>query len=114
MAMKETEKLEMVKTVLNIADSAEDQRIGVFLSAAAKEIMSWRYSYSDQFRNRDDLDEVPVEYEMTQVFAVVAGYSQSGAENETAHSENGVSHTFRYSDMVAYIRSHVIPVVKIL
>lgn len=114
MAMKSADKLAMVKSILNIEDTAEDKRIEVFLSAAAREIMSWRYSYSDQFHYSDDPGEVPVEYEMTQVFAVVAGYSQSGAENETAHSENGVSRTFKHSDMVAYIRSHVIPLVKVM
>ena len=51
---------------------------------------------------------------MTQVHAVIAGYSISGAENQTAHSENGISRSFKYEDMIAYIRSHVIPIVKVI
>lgn len=48
-----------------------------------------------------------VRFDNVQIMACVAGYGLSGAENQTAHSENGISRTFKYEDMVAYIRSHV-------
>lgn len=51
---------------------------------------------------------------MTQINAVIAGYSISGAEGEVTHSENGISRTFKYEDMVNYIRSHVIPIAKVI
>lgn len=111
--MLDTEKLSMVKTVMAIAesDTSEDSRITVYLSAAAKEIIAWRYSYSAA---ETPVLVVPDEYEMTQVFAVVNGYSQSGAEGQTSHGENGISRSFKYDDMIAYIRSHVIPLCGVL
>lgn len=105
------EKIEMVRALLDIAEltPAEDARIAVYLTAAEKEILSWRYSLSSK-----KVDTVPPEYEMTQVFAVIAGYSQSGAENQLAHTENGIARQFKHADMIAYIRSHVTPIAGIL
>ena len=107
--MTTDEKLTMVKTLLEVSGEAEDARIKVYLAAAEKEIISWRYSLSSQ-----KVTAVPEEYEMTQVFGVVAGYSQSGAENQLAHTENGITRQFKYADMIAYIRSHVLPIVGCL
>lgn len=105
------EKLNTVKQILGIGDDSEDELLTIYLTVAGKEIVSWRYSYAPE---QEDEREVPGEYDMTQVFAVIAGHSQGGAENQTSHSENGISRTFKYEDMIAYIRSHVIPYAKIL
>ena len=109
--MSDNEKLEMVKIILEISpeDQSSDELISAYLTLAAKEILSWRYSYSSQ-----SLSEVPPEYDVTQVMAVVAGYSQGGAENQLQHGENGIQRTFKYADMVAYIRAHVIPLCKVM
>lgn len=107
--MTADEKLLTLKIVLEIEDNSEDKVLNTYLSMAEREIISWRYSRITE----DTPTEVPAEYEQTQIFAVVAGYSQGGAENQTSHSENGISRTFKYEDMIAYIRSHVIPFVKI-
>lgn len=107
--MNDSEKLSMIKSMLGFEDAFEDKRLTAYLDASKREILAWRYSYSAEAP-----DEVPAEYEMTQVSAVVAGYSQSGAENQTSHSENGISRAFKYEDMIAYIRSHVIPIVKVM
>lgn len=107
--MSDAEKMSMIKSMLGFEDVSEDNRLTAYLDASKSEILAWRYSYSSEVPT-----EVPAEYEMTQVSAVVAGYSQSGAENQTSHSENGISRTFKYEDMIAYIRSHVIPIVKVM
>lgn len=107
--MSDAEKLSMIKSMLGFEDAYEDKRLTAYLDASEREILAWRYSYSTEVPK-----EVPSEYEMTQVSAVVAGYSQSGAENQTSHSENGISRTFKYEDMIAYIRSHVIPIAKVI
>lgn len=106
--MTNAEKLAMLKSILAMDDS-EEERLTVYLSASEKEILTWRYSYSE---NAPEV--IPAEYEMTQIFAVISGYSQSGAENQLSHSENGVSRSFKYEDMIAYIRSHVVPIVKVM
>ena len=99
--MSDNEKLDMVKTILEISpeDQSSDELISAYLTLAAKEILSWRYSYSSQ-----SLSEVPPEYEVT----------QGGAENQLQHGENGIQRTFKYEDMVAYIRAHVIPLCKVM
>lgn len=109
--MTDAEKLKMVKTILNIdeADIVDDTRIATYLTVAGREILTWRYSYG-----ATEVTEVPADYEMTQIYAVVAGYSQSGAENQRQHTENGISRVFRYEDMIQYIRANVIPFVKVL
>lgn len=104
-----TEKVEMVMALLGETGSALEEKIEVYLKAAAKEIIAWRYSYTG-----NSVEEVPEEYEMTQIHAVIAGYTLSGAENQTLHSENGVQRTFKYSDMLSYIRAHVIPKVGVI
>lgn len=111
--MTAEEKLAMLKTLLDIpaADTSEDARLTVYLSVAEKEILGWRYSYSSV---TPTITVVPDEYEMTQIFAVIAGYSQSGAENQTSHNENGISRSFSYPDMVHYIRANVIPICGVL
>ena len=107
--MTVTEKVEMVMALLGEADPSLESKVEVYLAAAAKEIISWRFSYA-----KKSVSEVPEEYEMTQIHAVVAGYTLSGAENQTFHNENGIQRTFKYSDMLDYIRAHVVPKVGVI
>lgn len=108
--MTDADKLEQVKLLLGVTagDMSQDSLISAYLSMAEKEIISWRYSYTGR-----EVTAVPTEYETTQIMAVVAGFSQGGAENQTRHSENGIDRYFKYEDMVAYIRAHVIPIARI-
>lgn len=106
--MTDQEKLTMLKTFLNLNDNTEDVKLGVYLSASAKEIIAWHYG------NNTTITTVPKEYEMTQIQSVVAGYNLIGAENEKVHNENGINRTFRYSDMIQYIRNEVTPYAKLL
>ena len=107
MSMSAAEKLTMVKSILRISDTSEDSLIGTYLDIAKREIISWRYSYADPAKVPTD---VPVDYEMTQVMAVVAGYTQSGVENQVLSVENGIHRHFRHTDMIDYIRANVIPI----
>ena len=102
--MTSDEKLDMLSVLLN-PSKEESGRLEVYLQMAEKEILAWRYSYASQIPQ-----SVPEEYEMTQIHAVLAGFSISGAENQTQHSENGINRMFKYPDMVAYIRSNVLPI----
>ena len=101
--MTDTEKLAQVKSLMNITGTGSDAQLAVFLSFAQSEILSWLYSG----KTPDGVTDVPARYEPTQVMSVVAGYGLQGAENQTAHSENGISRTFKHEDMISYIRSHV-------
>lgn len=109
MSMPVSEKLNMVKSILRIADNSEDDLITTYLNMAKKEILGWRYSHASDAPN-----DVPDEYEMTQVQAVINGYTQSGNEGQSHHSENGTQMTFDFSDMVNYIRKSVIPIARVI
>jgi len=101
--MTDAEKLSQLKALLQITDTTQDATLAVYLSFAKSEILSWLYSG----KTPEGVTDVPVQYEPTQVMACVAGFSQSGADGQLTHSENGISRTFKHEDMVAYIRSHV-------
>ena len=107
MAMTAAEKLAMVKSILRISDTSEDDLITTYLGMAKQEIIRWRYSYADPSIVPTD---VPVDYEMTQIMAVVAGYTQSGVENQVLSVENGIHRHFHHTDMIEYIRANVIPI----
>ncbi|MFA5675450.1 MAG: phage head-tail connector protein [Christensenellales bacterium] len=102
--MSDAEKLAQVKSLMNITDTDLDAQLAVFLSFAKNEILAWLYSG----KTPDGVTDVPAQYEPTQLMAVVAGYGLIGAENQVAHIENGVHRSFKYEDMIAYIRAHVI------
>ena len=105
--MTANEKLDMVKTIMG-TDAPSDAEITSYLSAAKSEILSWRYSYAASIP-----DEVPAEYEMTQVQAVINGFTQRGNEGQNVSIENGIHRHFAYSDMVRYIRANVIPIARV-
>lgn len=88
---------EKIRTVeLLLGESAEDELIGAYLSMAESEILSW-----------SGAESVSPNYDTVQIMAVIAGYNLIGTENQTSHSENGISRVFKHSDMGAYIRNNV-------
>ena len=111
MSMSTADKLAKVKAVLNIANDSLDTTLTAYLDIASREIISWRYSLAP---SETVPTEVPVEYEMTQVMAVVTGFTQRGAEGETMHQENGFIHRFSYPDMLHYIHVNVLPIARVI
>lgn len=106
--MKDVDKLSMLKTMLAIDDNNSDDLLSTYLTFAKNEILSWRYSYAE-----DMPVQVPREYEMTQIQAVVNGFTQRGAEGQIFSIENGIHRHFVYADMVRYIRANVIPMARL-
>lgn len=86
------------------------ERLTAYLEMSRDEILGWRYSYNPD----STITDVPAEYETVQIYAVLTGLNLIGAEGEISHSENGINRTYNYSGMVEYIRSKVIPKVKIV
>ena len=110
--MTDAEKLAKIQTLLD--DGGEvpaPSTLADYLDLAGKEILYWRYHLVGDVP--DDVTTVPIKYEVVQIYAVVAGYTHAGAEGQTAHSENGISRTFIYSDMVDYIHDHVLPYARV-
>lgn len=52
--------------------------------------------------------ETPLgEFDTVVISACVAGFSQSGADGQLSHSENGISRSWKYDSMVAFLRANV-------
>lgn len=110
--MTDAEKLATVKTLLGDGgDVPSDADLTVYLTLAKQEIILWRFHLVGG--PPADMTEVPVQYEPTQVYSVVAGYTQAGAEGEQTHVENSVHRHFRYSDMLDYIHNKVTPYARV-
>ena len=103
--MTTAEKLLMVKSILRIDDTSMDSLLETYLNVAKSEIIGWRYSYV-----KVKPTDVPAEYEMTQINAVVFGFTQSGNEGQNVSIENGIHRHFSYPDMLRYIRANVIAI----
>lgn len=101
------QKCEMLKNFLKITSDSSDYELFVCLDFAKREILNWLYSSYQKVP--DDVTEVPDKYATIQVMACVVGYSLSGVEGQTSHTEGGISRTFKHDDMVAYIRSRITP-----
>lgn len=108
--MTDLEKLAQVKSLMNITGTDLDSQLAVFLSFAKSEIIGWLYSGKPPY----GVTDVPARYESVQVMAVVVGYSQQGAEGQLHHNENNVVRIWKHEDMVAYIRSRVIPYIGVI
>ena len=111
--MEPSEKLAMLRVLLrNDEGAADDDILTALLTYAEAEILAWMYrSYPDV---PEGVDGVPREYEMIQIHAALIGYNMSGAEGQTAHSENGTVRQFAYSDMAAFIHKNVTPYAYVL
>ena len=103
-----TEKRNMLHKMLADADTRpSDATLDALLEFAERETIAWMYRSYPHIP--EDAYFAPQEYDMTIVMAVMVGYGLMGAEGQSAHSENGISRQFRYSDMTDYIHRNVTP-----
>lgn len=110
--MTDAQKLITLQTLLEDGgDVPSDEKLNTYLSISANEILAWMYHLVGGVPS--GVTDVPEKYDGIQVYAVVAGYTQAGAEGEQTHIENGVHRNFRYSDMLDYIHNHVLPIVRV-
>lgn len=110
--MTDAQKLITLQTLLEDGgDVPSEEKLNTYLSISANEILAWMYHLVGGVPS--GVTDVPEKYDGIQVYAVVAGYTQAGAEGEQTHIENGVHRHFRYSDMLDYIHNHVLPIVRV-
>lgn len=84
-------KLSMLKSILGISDSTQDTLLGVYLTFAKLETISWRYGYSTQpnIAKAVDSKEVPITVSATvfiEKLTPVSGTSYVFTYSETAES----------------------------
>lgn len=111
--MTNSDKLRQVKLMLGIgsSDTSEDEVLNGYLDLAGELIISHMCSVA---KPSIPMIEVPSKYDGVQVMAVIAGYNLIGAEGEVIHNENGIHRHFEFSDMLAYVEGHVLPLARIV
>ena len=111
--MTDAQKLTTIKTLLDDGTGylPSDNTLNTYITLAANEILAWKYHLVGGIP--EDVTEVPSLDEGAQIYAVVAGYTHAGSEGEVSHHENGITRTFAYTDMIGYIRNHVLPYVRV-
>lgn len=111
--MTDAQKLTMLKTLIEDGSGylPSDNTLNTYLSVAQIEILSWMYHLIGGVPS--DVTEVPPKYEMTQIYAVIAGWTHAGAEGQSLSIENGVHRDFVYTDMIDYIRNNVSAIVRV-
>jgi hypothetical protein len=110
--MTDKEKLETLQTLLDDGGALpSEDKLTKYLKLAGKEILNWMYHLVGGVP--ENVESVPERYEVTQIYAVVAGYTHAGAEGQTAHDENGIRRTFKYTDMLDYIHNNVLAFVRV-
>lgn len=110
--MTDAEKLTTIKTLLTDGGALpSDEKLTTYITLAKQEILNWMYSQVGGVP--EDVTDVPVKYEITQIYAVVAGYTHAGAEGEKQHNENGVTRVFNTNDMLDYIHQNVLAIVRV-
>ena len=111
--MTDAQKLITLKTILSdgVSEIPSDDKLNTYLSVAGSEILAWMYHLVGGVPA--SVTEVPSKYDSIQVYAVVVGFTQAGAEGEQTHIENGVHRHFRFSDMLDYIHNNVLPIVRV-
>ena len=110
--MTDAQKLATIKTLLEDGcEMPSDEKLNTYITLSGNEILAWKYHLVGGVP--DYVTEVPSLDEGAQIYAVVAGYTHAGSEGESVHVENNVHRHFIYSDMVDYIRNHVLPYVRV-
>ena len=104
--MSNEDKLSLLETLLDDGTPLpSEDKLNAYLTLSEEEILQWLYSLVGGVP--DGVESVPAKYEVTQIYAVLAGYTHAGAEGQSQHNENGIHRIFLYSDMVEYIHNNV-------
>jgi len=111
--MTDAQKLITVQTLIQDGSGymPSDDLINTYITIAGNEILAWMYHLVGGVP--EDVIEVPSKYEGIQIYAVVVGFTQSGAEGQGQSIENGVHRNFKYTDMLDYIHNNVLPIVRV-
>ena len=111
--MTNEQKLEIIETLLEDGSGymPTTETLETYLTLSANEILAWMYHLVGGVP--ENVTDVPSKYEGIQIYAVIVGFTQSGAEGQGQSIENGVHRNFKYTDMLDYIHNNVLPIVRV-
>ena len=110
--MDMTAKIRMLRALLG-DDEVTDTTLSAYLDFCKREILNFLYTQVVG-GVPVEVTDVPEKYEMTQIMGVIAGYNIRGGENQSVSVENGIHRHWHYTDMVEYVRGHVIPYARVV
>ena len=109
--MDNSRKLLMLRAMLEDEEVSDDLLL-TYLDFCGREILHFLYLQLNGVP--EEITTVPDEYVQTQIMGVIAGYNARGGENQSVSVENGIHRHWHYTDMVEYVRNHVIPYARII
>lgn len=101
--MNDSEKLAMLKVLVDIGDDTQDAALNVYLRIAGGKIISKAFPYDSS------QTEVPRRYSFLQCEIAAYLWNKRGAEGELSHNENGISRSYESADVPSSMLSEVIP-----
>ena len=103
--MTNADKLKMLKAMTGEAD---EEVLSTYLSIAGSKVLRRAYPYDDT------VTEVPDRYVYTQLEIAVYLMNKRGAEGQTAHSENGISRSYKDGDVPLSLLREIVPCASLM
>lgn len=101
--MNATEKLAMLKVLVDIEGNMQDSALTVYLDLAGKKIINKAFPYDST------QTEVPPRYDFLQCEIAAYLWNKRGAEGETSHTENGISRSYENADVPSSMLKEIVP-----
>ena len=92
--MTNTDKITMVKTLVENDENATDAVVKVYLSVASSKILERLYPYDTD----KEVSDIPSRYDAIQCELAARLFLRRGSEGETNHEENGVNRNYATVD----------------
>lgn len=102
--MTDAEKLKMLE---HLTGETEQDVLSTYLFLAKGVVLSRAYPYGGS-------EEVPTQYDSTQVEIAAYMLNKRGAEGEITHTENGVSRQYEDGDIPPSLLRRIVPMAGVL
>jgi hypothetical protein len=99
--MTQEEKLNALRAMVGGSDT--DEVLSTYLLIAGRKIIARAYPY------KDDVTEVPPQYDYLQCEIAAYLLNKRGAEGQTSHSENGITRSYENADVPSSMLKVVTP-----
>ena len=101
--MNATEKLAMLKALVDVEGNTQDSALNVYLALAGKKIINKAFPYDPT------QTEIPPRYDFLQCEIAAYLWNKRGAEGEISHSENGISRSYENADVPSSMLKEIVP-----
>lgn len=101
--MNATEKLAMLKVLVDVEGDTQDSALTVYLTVAGKKILNKAFPYDST------QTEVPNRYALLQCEIAAYLWNKRGAEGEISHNENGISRSYENADVPSSMLKEIVP-----